>query len=552
MFHRVTFLIFGLFWMGCDDGADQPPGEIVNIGDVAGGAGGEMAGGAGGETAGGAGGEMAGGAGGEMAGGAGGGMAGGAGGDGPCMPDCPIGSECEAGECRFVGCPDGLLECDGLCVDLLSDAENCGSCGSSCREGFEAWESDFGFEIQCVDAECRYQCPQDPQVTRVSDLEDDAQHCGTCGAICNAQCVDYECVCALRPRGTPNSFNGVPCGDDCDMGGQNCEDGCCPQLPMGAVDGVGVADTAHAFRFVLDAASPMRFAVEDGQCAGVVLVRFFEDDVVGLIALSEDCVLDEAMLERGSYGLEVSFSDDGPYRLVRSVPPAEVDFVAPGNDERVDTDSSLGFRFTVAEDRAYEMQLANLGDAPCQGTWELALFTADGRQIAFRRGGRCERDGLTSQVIRSRLAAGDYVLQARAQLLAGQRYRLDIEGTQHGTIVADDVQVEGLGEVGLRLDRYETKTYISTFPAGARRLRVVGETCDVALEVAQFRRFTDRIQVGDTIRQFRVEQLYDIAANNDVGESLNPSLTFEAAADDIYHLQVISAGFINNCTLVIE
>lgn len=321
---------------------------------------------------------------------------------------------------------------------------------------------------------------------------------------------------------------------------------------MGEVEGVSVAETADAFRFTLEAASPMRFAVEGGQCAGLVLVRFFENDVVDVIALSADCVLDEAMLEPGTYGLEASFTEDGPYRLVRSVPPAAVDFVAPGTDERVDTDGSLGFRFTVVDDFAYELRIANLGDASCRGMWELALFAADGRQVAFRQGARCDRDGLTSQLIRARLVPGDYVLEARAQTLAGQRYRLDVGGTRHGTIVADDVQVNGLGEIGLRLGRYEIDTYISTLPAGERRLRVVGETCDVALQVAQFRRFTDRVQVGDTIRQFRVEQIYDIAANNGVGESPNPSLSFEAVADDIYHLQVMSAGSINNCTLVIE
>src|SRR5690606_4172985 len=39
---------------------------------------------------------------------------------------------CNEGAC---GCPEGQLLCEGVCVDLASDATNCGTCGTVCEAG---------------------------------------------------------------------------------------------------------------------------------------------------------------------------------------------------------------------------------------------------------------------------------------------------------------------------------------------------------------------------------------------------------------------------------
>lgn len=41
---------------------------------------------------------------------------------------------CQNGACAAVGpnCDEGLTDCNGICVNLQTDAENCGTCGDSC------------------------------------------------------------------------------------------------------------------------------------------------------------------------------------------------------------------------------------------------------------------------------------------------------------------------------------------------------------------------------------------------------------------------------------
>ncbi len=50
---------------------------------------------------------------------------------------CPDGYRCENGSCELdFDCPSGWVECDGECVDLSTDVNNCGSCGQDCGPGF--------------------------------------------------------------------------------------------------------------------------------------------------------------------------------------------------------------------------------------------------------------------------------------------------------------------------------------------------------------------------------------------------------------------------------
>ncbi|MBN9168017.1 MAG: hypothetical protein BGO98_13495 [Myxococcales bacterium 68-20] len=107
------------------------------------------------------------------------------------------------GECKSPGTvvvhgPDGdvtiplPVECRGLCIDVTTDADNCGGCGLKC-------------DGSCEHGSCVRHCPlgradcdgnPDCEVNTLSD----PQNCGGCGVVCNAikgqACVRGQCVVA--------------------------------------------------------------------------------------------------------------------------------------------------------------------------------------------------------------------------------------------------------------------------------------------------------------------------------------------------------------------
>jgi len=93
------------------------------------------------------------------------------------------------------------LNCDGTCVDYLTDSANCGSCGNNCGEGFH-----------CDNGNCRITCSggtSDCNETCV-DLKNDRNNCGACGTACGerAVCVSSACYECYGP-------NDVVCGNTC-------------------------------------------------------------------------------------------------------------------------------------------------------------------------------------------------------------------------------------------------------------------------------------------------------------------------------------------------
>ena len=84
------------------------------------------------------------------------------------------------------------VECRGLCIDVTTDADNCGGCGLKC-------------DGSCEHGSCVRHCPlgradcdgnPDCEVNTLSD----PQNCGGCGVVCNAikgqACVRGQCVVA--------------------------------------------------------------------------------------------------------------------------------------------------------------------------------------------------------------------------------------------------------------------------------------------------------------------------------------------------------------------
>lgn len=115
------------------------------------------------------------------------------------------------------GCPDGTFECDGRCVDLLSDPDHCGNCATRCPRP-------EGAVAQCIDAECSLTCPG--LGGRSVDFDNDPENCGRCGNRCPGPpgfltaCPDR---CTLIDWDASNCGE---CGHVCPEG-TTCEEGEC-------------------------------------------------------------------------------------------------------------------------------------------------------------------------------------------------------------------------------------------------------------------------------------------------------------------------------------
>src|SRR5262249_19001502 len=92
-----------------------------------------------------------------------------------CPPGvaCPAGQVCSIPVC-VTSCPSGLTACNAVCMNLQSDANNCGACGHVCPTS-----APFCCSGSCVNA-----------------LADPA-NCGGCGHVCPAgqSCSAGRCIC---------------------------------------------------------------------------------------------------------------------------------------------------------------------------------------------------------------------------------------------------------------------------------------------------------------------------------------------------------------------
>ena len=121
---------------------------------------------------------------------------------GACGNVCPPTLACINGAC---GCPAGLMSCGGACVDITVDPQNCGACANVC-----------GAERYCVGGNCLFACPRPLSLcqnnTLCVDTANDAKNCGSCGNVCPFAriCCGGSCVspdtaqhcggCAACPR----------------------------------------------------------------------------------------------------------------------------------------------------------------------------------------------------------------------------------------------------------------------------------------------------------------------------------------------------------------
>lgn len=169
---------------------------------------------------------------------------------GACGITCESGVRCIEGRC---GCPAGLTDCDGRCVDIQSSNVHCGSCGFTCADHPPADAGDVPPNMayvcqagQCSALRCianggEYwaDCNGDASDGCEINLRTDASNCGRCGTVCPAgkqcmevggvvgcQCQDGETLCPAKG----NFYGGCT---DLERDAQNCG-ACgytCPSAP---------------------------------------------------------------------------------------------------------------------------------------------------------------------------------------------------------------------------------------------------------------------------------------------------------------------------------
>lgn len=102
-------------------------------------------------------------------------------------------------------CPQGTSNCTGDCVNLQSDQNNCGTCGTVC-----------GASMFCVNGACQKCIGNGTALCNGSctNLLTDVNNCGTCGNDCGGiPCLGGKCRCPGNQRN---------CGDSCVPFNQFC------------------------------------------------------------------------------------------------------------------------------------------------------------------------------------------------------------------------------------------------------------------------------------------------------------------------------------------
>ncbi|MFV2055229.1 MAG: hypothetical protein ACC707_02135 [Thiohalomonadales bacterium] len=92
-----------------------------------------------------------------------------------------------------VGCPIGLSNCAGSCVDTSADINHCGACGAACNAANASSSCSSGScNISSCNAgfeNCNNSYTDGCEVTLASD----GNNCGACGAVCNRANASSKC-----------------------------------------------------------------------------------------------------------------------------------------------------------------------------------------------------------------------------------------------------------------------------------------------------------------------------------------------------------------------
>jgi hypothetical protein len=117
-------------------------------------------------------------------------------------------------------CAAGKSECDESCVDLKTDEQNCGACGTVCA-----------ITERCVAGQCAITCPAGQMLCNAvcSNVTTDVLNCGGCGQKCpaGAGCVNGACdmTCSMGCLAGQVCMGGMcVCSGGATLCGTNCVD----------------------------------------------------------------------------------------------------------------------------------------------------------------------------------------------------------------------------------------------------------------------------------------------------------------------------------------
>ncbi len=171
---------------------------------------------------------------------------------GACGNACGVGMVCDLESCASF-CGAGTTACNASCVNTLTDAKNCGTCGTVCPGGEVCSAGTCGVSCgagltQCAPAGTSSDAGADGGVSICIDMLTDRQNCGGCGIACASGQVCSEGTCAatcqpglvdcnqscVDPK-TSGQHCGATAGCGADAGssgtvcpsGQVCTDGTC-------------------------------------------------------------------------------------------------------------------------------------------------------------------------------------------------------------------------------------------------------------------------------------------------------------------------------------
>jgi len=97
-----------------------------------------------------------------------------------CYGQCANGFQCVDGTCA-LSCQAGLTNCSGKCVDITTDPNNCGRCGTAVASGYQCQSGVSVVSCQAGLTNCSGKCV---------DITTDPNNCGRCGT---AIASGYQC-----------------------------------------------------------------------------------------------------------------------------------------------------------------------------------------------------------------------------------------------------------------------------------------------------------------------------------------------------------------------
>ncbi|AKU93601.1 hypothetical protein AKJ09_00265 [Labilithrix luteola] len=113
---------------------------------------------------------------------------------GACGNKCAQGEHCIMGQC---GCPTGMTDCNGKCIDLTSDTGNCGACGNVCSttiapDGGTLPPAPTNMQYVCANSQCGVltckstyrDCDHDQSNGCEVNTGSDPNNCAVCGNVC--------------------------------------------------------------------------------------------------------------------------------------------------------------------------------------------------------------------------------------------------------------------------------------------------------------------------------------------------------------------------------